>query len=391
MTDQSSPASARRHPSRGTALGAPSLRPSGKVLPEHARRHNRSLVMRTLFHAGEMSRADLARETGLTRVTISDLVAELIDESLVVERGVREANRPGKPAILVDLARDEHHIVAIDLSGPTVLRGAVLTLAGEIVQRDELPAIAGDAAGAIDATIELVRRLVAAATRPVLGVGVGSPGIVGFDGVVLAAPNYAWVEVPLQRLIADAVALPTVVSNDANAAVLAEFTFGESAADSLLVRIGLGVGSGVIADGHPLIGPRFAAGEIGHVTVGTDGGPLCACGKVGCLEAWLAVPALRERIAAAGGDGASVLADAGERLGIALAPIVGALDLSEIVLAGPADLIDGELCDAVRDTLRRRTLAMFHDDVDVRLSEQGDDIVLRGAAVTILSTQLGVS
>ncbi len=390
MTDQSSPATPRRHPSRATVHRAASLRAAGKVLPEHARRHNRSLVMRTLFHAGEMSRADLARETGLTRVTISDLVAELIDDALVVERGVREANRPGKPAILVDLARDEHHIVAIDLSGPAVLRGAVLTLDGEIIARDEMPAIAGDAAGAIDATVELVRRLVVAATRPVLGVGVGSPGIVGFDGVVLAAPNYAWVDVPLQRLISDAVALPTVVSNDANAAVLAEFTFGEAAADSLLVRIGLGVGSGVIADGHPLIGPRFAAGEIGHVTVGTDGGPLCACGKVGCLEAWLAVPALRERIAAAG-DRASVLADAGERLGIALAPIVGALDLSEIVLAGPADLIDGELSDAVRDTLRRRTLAMFHDDVDVRLSEQGDDIVLRGAAVTILSTQLGVS
>jgi len=76
-----------------------------KVLPEHARAHNRSLVLQTLFHDGAMSRADLSRETGLTRVTISDLVAELIGDGLVAELGIREASGPGKPAMVVDLDR----------------------------------------------------------------------------------------------------------------------------------------------------------------------------------------------------------------------------------------------------------------------------------------------
>lgn len=138
-------------------------------------------------------------------------------------------------------------------------------------------------------------------------------------------------------------------------------------------------------------GSRFAAGEIGHVTVGTDGGPDCVCGKVGCLEAWLSVPSLRARLTAADADPEATLRDAGERLGIALAPIVGALDLSEIVLSGPPELLDGPLAQATVETLRTRTLARFHDGVRVRMTEQGEDIVLRGAAVTVLSGQLGVS
>ena len=86
-----------------------------------------------------------------------------------------------------------------------------------------------------------------------------------------------------------------------------------------------------------------------------------------------------------------ILRDAGERLGIALAPVVGALDLSEIVLSGPPELLGGALAEATVETLRARTLAQFHDSVRVRMTEQGQDIVLRGAAVMVLSGQLGVS
>ena len=140
-----------------------------------------------------------------------------------------------------------------------------------------------------------------------------------------------------------------------------------------------------------MLGSRFAAGEIGHVTVGTDGGPVCVCGKVGCLEAWLSEPSLRRALAEPGADRDAVLQGAGERLGIALAPVVGALDLSEIVLSGPPELLEGALAEATVETLRARTLAEFHDGVQVRMTAEGQDIVLRGAAVMVLSGQLGVS
>ena len=367
------------------------LRQGGKVLPEHARGHNRSLVLQTLFHQGAMSRADLSRETGLTRVTISDLVAELIADGFVAEMGVREASGPGKPAILVDLDRDGHRIVGIDLSGSDTIIGAVLTLDGDIVFRREVALPQAD--DVVSTVVELARVLVAESHAPVLGIGVGTPGVVDDRGVILTAPNFGWAGFDLEGSLQNALGLPVLVANDANAAVLAEYTFGGAGDDVLLVKVGRGVGSGLLAGGQPMRGGRFAAGEIGHVTVGTDGGPVCGCGKVGCLEAWLSVPSLSSRLAAASApeDREGILRDAGERLGIALAPVVGVLDLSEIVLSGPTELLDGPLAEATVETLRTRTLAHVHDSVRVRMTEQGQDIVLRGAAVMVLSGQLGVS
>jgi predicted NBD/HSP70 family sugar kinase len=366
------------------------IRQGRKVLPEHARAHNRSLLLQTLFHQGAMSRADLARETGLTRVTISDLVAELIADGFVAEMGIREASGPGKPAILVDLDRTGHRIVGFDLSGSDMLIGAVLTLDGEIVARREVAV--PDADRLVDTVVELARALVGDSEAPVLGIGVGTPGVVDDHGVIVTAPNFGWAGFDLEGALRNALGLPVLVANDANAAVLAEYTFGGSAEDVLLVKVGRGVGSGLLAGGQPLRGSRFAAGEIGHVTVGTDGGPLCACGRVGCLEAWLAVPALEARLAAADdADREGILRDAGERLGIALAPVLGALDVSEIVLSGPPELLGGPLADQTVETLRARTLAPSHDGVRVRMTEHGQDIVLRGAAVMVLSGQLGVS
>jgi predicted NBD/HSP70 family sugar kinase len=378
--------------SAGAFAPGRALRFGTKVLPGQAREHNRSLVLQTLFHRGAMSRADLARETGLTRVTISDLVAELITDRFVAEKGVREAGRPGKPAMLVDVDRTGHRIIGIDLSGAEEFLGAVLTLDGEIVVRREAPH-PSNPAEVLDVVIDLARALVAESHAPVLGVGIGTPGVIDDRGVVLTAPNLGWAGFDLEGVLSEALSLPVLVANDANAAVLAEYTFGGAGDDVLLVKVGRGVGSGLLAGGQPMRGSRFAAGEIGHVTVGTDGGPVCACGKVGCLEAWLAVPALTARLAATDTDAASegVLRDAGERLGIALAPVVGALDLSEIVLSGPNELLGGVLAQATAEALRTRTLAPFHEGVRVRMTEQGQDIVLRGAAVMVLSARLGVS
>ena len=373
------------------------LRPTGKVLPEHARTHNRALVLQTLYTAGAQSRADVARGTGLTRVTISDLVGDLIAEGLVIELGQREDARPGKPATLIDIDREAFHIIGVDLSEHEVFRGAVVGLDGQIIGRDEV-ARDGATAEAAELLVErLVERLLARTTTPVLGIGIGSPGVVDEHGVVRSAPNLGWSDVALQDRIAARFALPVHVANDANVAVLAEH--GSSHHDDLLlVKVGHGVGAGLIIGGRPVVGSGFAAGEIGHVVVGTDGGPRCACGKDGCLEAWLAVPRLTAQLAELGGDGDAaasarddILREAGRRLGIVLAPVVGALNLSEVVLSGPAQLLDGAFHEAAVDTLRKRTMAEFNRDLRLRMTEHAEDIVLRGAAVMVLSGQLGVT
>lgn len=360
------------------------------MLPEHARAHNRALVMQTLFHEGAISRADLSRQTGLTRVTISDLVSGLIDDRLVNEVGTREAAGPGKPAILIDIARDAHRIVSLDLSDSTHLSGAVLSFDGEIVQRRQAPVPHNE--DVLAGVRELAAELVSDSDAPVLGIGVGTPGVVDDSGVILAAPNLGWDGFDLAGSLNEALGLPVLVANDANAAVLAEHTYADSAEDVLLVKIGRGVGAGLLLAGRPMRGSRFGAGEIGHVAM-TDDGPVCVCGKSGCLEAWLSAPAIEARLAGAADDEArtEVLRDAGERLGATLAPIVAALDLSEIVLSGPEAILDGPLSAQTVRTVNARVHAPLRDEVSVRRTRHGSDIVLLGAAVMVLSGQLGVS
>ncbi|QNE34674.1 ROK family transcriptional regulator [Leifsonia shinshuensis] len=378
----------------GAMVPGRALRPRTKVLPEHARNHNRSLVLQSLYRSGRASRADLARETGLTRVTISDLVGELIAEGLVVELGQRDDARPGKPAVLLDVNRAATQIVGVDLSEHAVFRGAVLDIDGAVLRSAEVELAGSRGEEATAKVLALVDELVAAATAPILGVGVGSPGIVDATGTVVAAPNLGWTDEPLQRRLAERTGLAVFVANDANVAVLAEHGFADAQGDMMLVKVGHGVGSGLLVAGALVFGSRFAAGEIGQVMVGTDDGAQGPYDREKCLEAWLAVPRLESKVAAAAlaGDPVEpVLRQAGQRLGVALAPIVGALNLSEVVLSGPDELLAGTLIDAVRETLRNRTMAGFHSDVTIRMTSQGRNIVLRGCVVMVLSAQLGVS
>jgi predicted NBD/HSP70 family sugar kinase len=365
------------------------LRPRSKLLASHARSHHRSLILQSLFRDGPGSRADLARITGLTKVTVADLVADLAADGLVAELGPRAGTRPGKPATLVGLDPTARCIVAIDLSDVDELRGALVDLRGRIGEQRRVPL--GDSRGeaAVRLVLDLARDLVAAAPAPVLALGVGSTGVVDSEGVVRHAPHLGWTGEPLQARLQEALAVPVHVANDANLAALAESTFGGAQDDGLVVvTVAHGVGAGLLIDGALVQGHRFAAGEIGHVVVDPDGAP-CVCGRIGCLETVLAAPALHAR--AAGPDPAAALAAVGRRLGQALAPVVSVLNVREVVLRGPADLLAGPLLESATQVIRARTMPIVGDDLDVRLSALGADGVLLGAAGLVLSARFGIS
>jgi predicted NBD/HSP70 family sugar kinase len=366
------------------------VRPSSAVLPADGRRQNLSLVLQTLRRLGPTSRAQLAREVGVTKVTMSDLVAELAAEGRVRDVGPAEQAGPGKPATLVDLDRSGLLTVAVDLSVPARLQGAVVDITGEVLHREERDAAVDAESGrGVDpgVVVDLVRSVVAASPHAVLGVGIGTPGVVDSEGRVRTAPNLGWTDVALRDLVADATGLPVLVTNDSDAATQAELSSSPSSHDMVLVQVGRGVGCGIVSGGHRVRGAHHAAGEIGHVTVGTDGGERCSCGRRGCLETWLSVPRLRQ--AAASAVGSDVVEVGGRRLAVALAPLVAALDLSEVVLAGPEDLL-APLVAVVQDTLAERLLPSPGSPVTVRLATSPRDIVLRGAAALVLWDRLGV-
>lgn len=369
------------------------VRTSVAVLPTDGRRQNLSLVLQTLRRLGPTSRAQLAREVGVTKVTMSDLVTQLMEDGRVRDVGPAEAAGAGRRGTLVDLDRARLLTLAVDLSVPARLQAAVLDITGAVVVLEERAAAVDATSGRgvdPDEVLDLVRTTLERSPAPVLGIGIGTPGLVDRAGTVRSAPNLGWTDVPLRDLVAEATGLPVLVSNDSDAATQAELSASPGSEDMVLVHVGRGVGCGIVTGGRRVAGAHHAAGEIGHVTVGTDGGEECPCGKRGCLETWISVPRLRAALEAADpAEGHAVLDAGGERLGVALAPLVAALDLSEVVLAGPEELL-APVVPVLERTLSARLLEDPEHPLSVRLAGHPQDIVLRGAAALVLWDRLGV-
>lgn len=364
-----------------------------RIRPEDARSNNRRLVLQALHRDAGLSRADIARSTGLSQVTISDLVAELVADGLVVESGPGRRSGPGAPSRALALDRAARNIVAVSISSGDTFEGVVVDLAGTPLVRDIVERRGATGAAALALLGDLVARLVGLAEAPVLGVGVSTPGVVDGSGTVRESSHLAWTDVGLRDLLGARTGLPVVVTNGLNAAGIGELSHGRLDHDLLLVRIGAGVGAAVIVNGAVVHGRNWTAGELGHVVVTEGAGPVCACGRVGCLEAWLSVPKLEARLSEAvdAEAAARVRREAGSCLGIALSPLVATLGLTDVVLSGPAHLLDGILIDAAREAIRSRVLPIVVDDLVVRRTESDGDLRLSGAVALVLSATLGLT
>jgi predicted NBD/HSP70 family sugar kinase len=361
-----------------------------RTLPEDARRANRSLILRALHHGGPASRADLAKLVGLTPATVSSVVRDLIDAGVVHELG-RTSGNIGKPATMIGIEPGGRQVVTISLSEPDRFVGALVDLAGRVTFRREYDRDGRTGDDAVALVRSICDDLLANADRPIAGIGIASPGIVDQHGVVLRAARLDWTKLALADEIALHTGHPTVVANDANAAALAELTFGRShATDFVLLRIGQGVGAGLVLSGNLYHGSRAAAGEIGHVVVDPDG-DACTCGKRGCLETVISAPLLDTRLRDITADErADVLTHAGERLGIALATVLSVLDIADVVLSGPDPVLTDEFRSAAVSAVADRTMPEISEALVVRASATGHDDVVLGAAALLLDRELGI-
>ena len=252
------------------------------MLPEDARRSNRGLLLRALHHGGPASRADLAKLVGLTPATVSAVIKELLEAGLVDELGRTSRRRSASRRRWSASSPTARHIVTVSLSEPDQFVGALVNLAGKVVLRRTYERNDRTGSEALSLLGSICDDLVGDAERPLLGIGVATPGIVDTDGTVLRAARLGWSKVPLAaRARRAAPASAVYVANDANASALAELTFGVAhSSDFLMVRVDQGVGVGLVLDGALYRGSRSASGEIGHVVVDPDGS-LCTVRQAG--------------------------------------------------------------------------------------------------------------
>ncbi|PJM72516.1 NagC family transcriptional regulator [Bifidobacterium primatium] len=353
-----------------------------KSNPSDVRASNIRAVFRLLFPSGQMSRAELGRQVGLSRMAISEVVAEMVGSHLLREMGMDRRSGRGKRSVMLAVDSEGWRIVSIDLTRRFVIRGALTDLCGRIVDRTEIPC---DSVGDVlpETVCDLCERLLAKTDKPILGVGVAVPGIVDDDGMVIRAVNLGWTNVPLKERLEERFHIPAVVCNDTNMALLGECTFGQCSANSMFMSVDEGVGAAVCVNGEIVMGRSCAAGEIGHVVVDPKG-PKCVCGKRGCLEALLSAPRLRKRIEAEPETRTAILAEAGQRLGSALSMSVSLLDLSDISVFGPPEIVGEAFIGAMREELESEISADYRQTPLLHRCQQGDDLILRGQAVAVV-------
>ncbi|HEX3265166.1 MAG TPA: ROK family protein [Candidatus Limnocylindrales bacterium] len=394
-----------------------------KATHQQTRAHNAALVLRALYDHGPIGRAGVARLTSLTRTTVGEITAELLEDGLAREIG-RGPSTGGKAPILLEVIDGARHVVGLDLA-EFRFRGALVDLRGNVVATAERELGGADSEAAVGLVHELIDELAAGREDTLLGIGVGTPGIVDADtGTIRYAANLDWQDLPLGEILRARYGLPVEVANDSRAAALAIQLFGDPAERSrnlVAVTVGRGIGAGIVLQGELFHGDGFGAGEIGHTTV-VDDGAECYCGRFGCLETVASSRAivarameeartdpgsfLATRLAEAGelrlsdlsdgveaGDEPSraVVVSAGRYLGQVVAALIGVLNIERIVLHGSVAALGDTWLEAVRDEARRRSLPMFAEATRIDNAEHIGDLVVMGASAVVLTAELGLT
>ncbi len=377
-----------------------------KATKQQSRRHNSRLVLRTIYQSDKISRADIARTTKLTRPTISSIVSVLIDKKLVVEAG-RGVSGGGKRPLLLQIAHDAHQLITVDL-GSHEFRGALSNLNGDITIRRTILTNGDKAESALHLVFKLIDDLVEQVSAPILGIGIGTPGVVNQEiGVIRQAVNLGWQDLPIRDLLTARYNIPVYIANDSHMAAIAEYTFGEQRDSSnlIVIKASRGVGAGIVINGRLYYGDGYGAAEIGHVVVVEDG-ETCRCGNAGCLETVSSSTAILDNVRQSVPDAdwayimaaveendplvSQLIADAGKYLGIAIAHLISNFNIHNIIIAGRVGALGQLFLQSIRQEVNRRILPSIAADTHISLSTAGTDIVLLGSAAMVLQHELGV-
>ncbi len=378
-------------------------------------------VLQLIWQQRRISRAEIARLAGLSRSTVSEIVAELLPTGLVAEIGAGPS-RGGRRPIVLEFQDDAYVVLGVEM-GANHVCVALTDLRGRILNWVCRPhPVRDDPRGARGVITELCVQSLHPAVAggiPLAGIGVAAPSPVQpaepyrLDQVVMPA----WGGDLGLGTLADSFGVPLMVDNDANLGALAErwWGAGREVDNFFYIKLATGIGAGYVLDGQIYRGATGVAGEIGHVAIDPRG-KKCVCGLRGCLATMVGAEALLQRTAELAADqpehpsrGRFTMADllrealagdplvlavvreAAESLGIAVAGLLNVLNPSLVVIGGDLARLGPLLVDPLRATIHERTLISSMAAAEIRTSDLGPQSVAVGAATMILAAALADS
>ncbi|MEZ4445009.1 MAG: ROK family transcriptional regulator [Polyangiaceae bacterium] len=384
---------------------------SGTVRAANIRAHNRAIVLEMVWWEQSISRAEIARRTGLSRSTVSNITDELFETGLLRNAGEGQSIG-GKPPKLLGFNDDRYGILGVELGATHI--GVVLTnLRGRIVHWER---VEHDVRGDPEGTLEQLFALITEAAhrrergmRRVVGIGVAVPTPVDPAKPNAFSPRVLpkWGDVRLSDALEARFGVPVVVDNDANLGALAECWWGagRNGRDLAFIKLGTGIGCGFVINQEIHRGATFLAGELGHLAIQRDG-PLCDCGRPGCLVKYLGRAAVLDRarelcasppasipelIAAAerGEEGATtVLAEAAEHLAVAVVNLVNLVNPATVVFGGGLSGAGERLLAPISAALLSRYQWASDAKTNLVVSSLGESGIALGAATAVLARAL---
>jgi glucokinase-like ROK family protein len=343
------------------------------------------------FTPGGVSRAELAQRMELSRAAMTAIVNDLLGSDVIHETESRSA-QSGRPPIILEINSNRGRVIGIDM-GASHLSIILTDFGARVIDEIEIPFRVADGPDVCinqaNILMEDLLKKNQLTLENISALGIGVPGPIASDaGTVFAPPIMpGWDGYPIQARLEEKWGIPVSLNNDAELGALGEWAYGIGRAENYLayIKVGSGVGSGLLLNGQIYRGATGSAGEIGHLTI-EENGPLCDCGNFGCLEALAGGKAIarqgQEAIqkgqrtllssmepaesitardvasAARRGDLVSqkIIANAGRYLGIAIAGLVNLFNPRTIIVGGGVAQIGDLLLQPIRDTVSRRSL-----------------------------------
>ncbi|MFF7359416.1 ROK family protein [Streptomyces sp. NPDC008125] len=368
-------------------------------------RANLERVVRAVRMAGSLTQAEIARSTGLSAATVSNIVRELKDGGTVE---VTPTSAGGRRARSVSLSGDAGVVIGVDF-GHTHLRVAIGNLAHQVLAEESEPmdvdASSAEGFGRAEALVNRLIRTTGIGQDKIIGVGLGVPGPIDVESGTLGSTSIlpGWTGINPSAELATRLGVPVYVDNDANLGALGELVWGSGRGvrDLAYIKVASGVGAGLVINGAIYRGPGGTAGEIGHITL-DEAGPVCRCGNRGCLETFTAaryvLPLLRPshgpdltmdrvvQLAREGDPGCRrVIADVGRHIGSGVANLCNLLNPSRVVLGGSLAEAGELVLGPIRDSVARYSIPSAARQLSVLPGALGGRAEVLGALALVLS------
>ncbi|MBI9043677.1 MAG: ROK family transcriptional regulator [Anaerolineaceae bacterium] len=371
---------------------------------------NRSTVLNTIKNLGPISRKDIAQLTGLSAATITGITAVILKEKLILEKFEGDSSGGRKPILLTINPRGGY-VIGLKLSERHIT-AALTDLDASILQSTTTEFSSQRVENIIDCIVQSADHLISKSKiqkGKLLGIGIGLAGIVDSrNGIIRNSPIFGWKDVDLASQIHKKLGIPVFIDNDVNTLTIAEQWFGKGQGinNFLTVTIGRGVGLGIVVNGQIYHGHSGGAGEFGHIVINPEG-PLCDCGKHGCLESYISDPGLIAiakdlyisgnlaqdvnhisellQLADNGNQVAKeIFSGAGSILGRGLADLINLFNPELIIVSGEGMRASHLIMDSMQSAINEYVMPGLRGSTNLMIDTWADDAWARGAAGLVL-------